>query len=61
MNQEHIKVLVSRRMEQARDCLEDDYQRIDPVQPEEAAELIAVAERFVQSVREYLTRTGYLQ
>jgi uncharacterized protein (UPF0332 family) len=136
MNQDHVKVLVSRRMEQATDCLEDgrfllsakrgartvvnrayyaafyavlallqttgrtprkhkgvlalfdsefvkpgllsknesqalhqlfnarledDYQRIDPVQPEEAAELIAVAEHFVQSVREYLTRTGYLQ
>ena len=40
--------------------LEDDYQRIDPVQPEEAAELIGVAERFVQTVRDYLSRTGYL-
>lgn len=40
--------------------LQDDYQRIDPVQPEEAVELMAVAERFVQAVRDYLSAAGYL-
>lgn len=40
--------------------LEDDHQRIDPVQSEEASELIALAERFVETVRDYLTSAGYL-
>ena len=39
---------------------EDDYRRLDPVLPEEATELIAVAERFVQAVRDYLIGLGYL-
>jgi uncharacterized protein (UPF0332 family) len=39
---------------------EDDYRRIDPVLPEEATELIVVAERFVQAVRNCLIGTGYL-
>jgi uncharacterized protein (UPF0332 family) len=39
---------------------EDDYRRIDPVLPEEATELIVVAERFVQAVRDCLTGAGYL-
>jgi uncharacterized protein (UPF0332 family) len=39
---------------------EDDYRRLDPVLPEEATELSAIAERFVQAVRDYLMRSGYL-
>ncbi|MGH9425043.1 MAG: HEPN domain-containing protein [Terriglobia bacterium] len=39
---------------------EDDYRRIDPVLPEEANALITVAERFVQTVRDYLMSAGYL-
>lgn len=41
--------------------LEDDYRRMDPVSPEEATELLAVSERFVQAVREYLTGAGFLE
>jgi uncharacterized protein (UPF0332 family) len=40
--------------------LQDDYQRVDPVQREEAVELMAVAERFVQAIRDYLNAAGYL-
>jgi uncharacterized protein (UPF0332 family) len=40
--------------------LEDDYQRTDQVQPEEATELIDLADHFVQLVRDYLTGVGYL-
>ena len=39
---------------------EDDYRRLDPVLPEEAIELIAVAEQFVQAIRDHLLDTGYL-
>ena len=39
---------------------EDDYRRLDPVLPEEATEFIAVAEQFVQALRDYMLDTGYL-
>ncbi len=39
---------------------EDDYQKMDSIPQEEAAEAIAVAEGFVQSVRAYLIDGGYL-
>jgi uncharacterized protein (UPF0332 family) len=39
---------------------EDDYRRLDPVLPEEATEFIAVAEQFVQAIRDYMLDTGYL-
>ena len=39
---------------------EDDYRRLDPVLPEEAIELIAVAEQFVQAIRDHMLDTGYL-
>jgi uncharacterized protein (UPF0332 family) len=39
---------------------EDDYQKMDPIPQEEAAEAIAVAEKFVQAVRVYLIDRGYL-
>ena len=39
---------------------EDDYQKMDPIPQEEAAEAIAVAERLVQAVRAYLIDRGYL-
>jgi uncharacterized protein (UPF0332 family) len=39
---------------------EDDYRWLDPVLPAEATELIAVAEHFVQAVRDYLIRSSYL-
>ena len=39
---------------------EDDYRRLDPVLPEEATEFIAVAEQFVQAIREHMLDTGYL-
>ena len=39
---------------------EDDYRRLDPVLPEEATESIAVAEQFVQAIRDHLLDTGYL-
>ena len=39
---------------------EDDYRRLDPVLPEEATEFVAVAEQFVQAIRDYLLDTGYL-
>ncbi len=39
---------------------EDDYRRLDPVLPEEATELIAVAEQFVQAMRDYMFDAGYL-
>lgn len=38
--------------------LEDDYRRLDPVSLDEAAELLAVAEGFVQAIRDYLTVIG---
>lgn len=38
--------------------LEDDYRRLEPVSHEEAAELLEVAEQFVETVREYLSRAG---
>jgi uncharacterized protein (UPF0332 family) len=39
---------------------EDDYRRIDPVLPEEALELVALAEGFVRAVREYMISVNYL-
>jgi uncharacterized protein len=39
---------------------EDDYRRLDPVLPEEATELIALAEQFVQAMRDYMFDAGYL-
>jgi uncharacterized protein (UPF0332 family) len=39
---------------------DDDYRRLNPVLPDEALDLIAVAERFVQAVREYLIGVGYV-
>jgi uncharacterized protein (UPF0332 family) len=39
---------------------EDDYRRLDPVLPDEATELIAVAEQFVQAMRDYMLDAGYL-
>ena len=39
---------------------EDDYRRLDPVLPEEATEFIAIAEQFVQAIRNYMLNAGYL-
>jgi uncharacterized protein (UPF0332 family) len=39
---------------------EDDYRSREQVLPEAAAEIIAVAEHFLQAVRDYLVGTGYL-
>jgi uncharacterized protein (UPF0332 family) len=39
---------------------EDDYRRLDPVLPEEATDLITVAEQFVQAIRDYILDAGYL-
>jgi uncharacterized protein (UPF0332 family) len=39
---------------------EDDYRRLDPVLPEEATDLITVAEQFVQAIRDYMLDAGYL-
>jgi uncharacterized protein (UPF0332 family) len=38
---------------------EDDYRRLDPVLPEEATEFIAIAEQFVQAMRDYMLNAGY--
>lgn len=40
---------------------EDDYLRFDPIRLEEAAELIPVAERFVQAICDYLMGAGFLE
>lgn len=39
---------------------EDDYRRMDPIPPEEASDLMTIAERFVQAVRDYLMNAKYL-
>ncbi len=39
---------------------EDDYQKLDPIPQEEAAEAIAGAESFVQAIRSYLIDKDYL-
>ena len=39
---------------------EDDYRRLDPVLPEEATEFIAIAEQFVQAIRNYMLNARYL-
>lgn len=39
---------------------EDDYQRLDPISPEEAAEALALADGFTQAIRRYLTEKGHL-
>jgi uncharacterized protein len=39
---------------------QDDYQKLEPVGLDEATAAIDAAERFLQAVREYLTRAGYL-
>lgn len=33
---------------------------LDPVLPEEATEFIAIAEQFVQAIRDYMLNAGYL-
>jgi len=41
---------------------EDDYRRLDPVLPEEATDLITVAEQFVQAIRDYIAlSTAFLK
>ena len=38
----------------------DDYKKIEPVSLDEAQDAIAVAERFLSTVRKHLTTSGYL-
>jgi uncharacterized protein (UPF0332 family) len=39
---------------------QDDYQKLEPVNLDEATEAINATERFLGAVREYLIRGGYL-
>jgi uncharacterized protein (UPF0332 family) len=39
---------------------QDDYQKLEPVSVDEATAAIDAAERFLDAVRGYLTRAGYL-
>jgi uncharacterized protein (UPF0332 family) len=39
---------------------QDDYQKLDPIDLDEATAAIDVAERFLEAVREYLAKSGYL-
>ena len=39
---------------------QDDYQKLEPVSLDEATAAIDAAERFLDAVRKYLTKAGYL-
>ncbi len=41
--------------------MENDYEKMEPISDEEASDALAMAERFVGEVREYLIRQGHDQ